>query len=196
MKDAEWDAPHSAEFPQPSPPPTGRKGPVVLLVQPRPGRPLTLAALAQEVVGYHVHYVNRTRPCLGEGICTYCAEGMGRHWYGFLAGLEVRSGALVLAQISSGAWLGCPEAVNCNGHLRGLVIRLWRQGRANNGPMGLEIIPGTKAGDLPPSFDVQAVLGRIWGFRKDARVLTKPIAPPQLSIAEDPDTAGLGGYYE
>lgn len=178
----------------PSAPCPANAGPAILVVQPHPSRALTLAILSQECVGYWTHFDQRTRPCLGSGAgCIYCARGIGSHWYGYLPCVCVRSLTPVLAQISAGAWRGCSELVQTNGQLRGRVIRLWRGGKTNTGPMGCELQKGPYPCDLPPAFDPGPVLARLWGLAPHGRIIREPIPAPKVGYDDDPETAGIWG---
>lgn len=122
--------------------------------------------LSARVLRCNCHFAeNASKPCLNTPGCPWCNERWPKREKGYLCGLNLFNGRLVLIELTTGAWESCPTLLNHSSPLRGSVIRLTRRGKANNSPVcaSLEPMPSRmKEGDLPPAWDLRAALFTLW----------------------------------
>ena len=122
--------------------------------------------LSPSVVGCFTHFSpSCSKPCLRTPECPWCKERWPKREKGYLAGVELTSGRLVLVELTKGAYESCPPLLKDAGRLRGRTIVLGRRGQALNAPVWakLEDNLAPKSRDmLPPEFDVISALWRLW----------------------------------
>jgi hypothetical protein len=142
--------------------------------RPRLDDPIKGIVLSAGILGFWTHWVvnayggnGRTKPCQGtrdDGlICQWCATGRhGMHWYGFVSLLTQPSKALVgLLLHSTGAHALLrlrPEPLS----LRGLEIRVAKQGPQMWAALALSQVGEHDPAKLPPSFDLTESLRGFW----------------------------------
>lgn len=126
------------------------------------------AILLDEPYRIPTHYVREvgTLPCLGEG-CPHCPDVERLRWYGpalKVGPLDVETGKR--------HWVKCiveltSENISRIDRLpaRGLKIQLSRKPQKKSHTM-LDVPANQPTDEVPPAFDVQPILRRLWGIDK------------------------------
>jgi len=148
---------------------------------PKVGRDVMVVILGACLHGVFTHfYENQSRPCISPAdACEGCIAGRNRRWKGFLAVWDRAKGRLALAEITQEAYLRCPAFESYKGALRGKTLRLVRAGTANNARVTATIaMYAGPPGSLPPAFNVQSALERIWFTKPGIRPVAQEAVPP------------------
>lgn len=110
--------------------------------------------------GVWLHWLDHSFPCCGGG-CPFCAEGRATFWMGYAPAL-----------LWDAAWkaIVCPVSESVadvlgDRQLAGLVVELHRRGRRPNSPWICAVIDRPLKDVLPPAFDVEPILRRLWRLR-------------------------------
>lgn len=131
--------------------------------------PVRCIVLSESVWEYYTHWVdNRTEPCIEPASeCPGCKYKWNRRWKGYVAALIPSNRRLCLVEISKDAARNCPMLTSGKVNLRGGELTLKRSGEHKRSPVRAEFKSAVAARDLPPEFDVDAALCRIWNGEDD-----------------------------
>lgn len=148
--------------------PLATNGQVASVWHPKLNAPVNCFVLSDALAQVIVHYppeTERSTPCLQpEADCPHCDAGLYPVWQGWLAAASVLSIRQYLVLVTEQAALGCPELLNDKVSLRGGRLKLERTGPARNSPVKATFTPQVPVARLPPAFDVQARLRRMWNL--------------------------------
>lgn len=153
-------------------PPDPERGVYYKCRSPKPGRDVTGVVLSEVITGAVVWFRpptgpddrGRSLPCTGNReTCEGCKTHRTHAWKGYLACWSTTEGRLFLAEVTREAYLTCPLFEVYKRALRGKVVTLRRNGDAKNSRVTatLKLWAG-QAGDLPPAFNVESALERMW----------------------------------
>jgi hypothetical protein len=137
----------------------------------RPKETVRGLVLSDQVIGCKTHWMNgRTKPCIGiEKGCEGCLLGMPWRWKGWLAVYLPNLKTPWLLEVSQNAYDNNLELAATEG-LRGRDFKASRPGDHVNSKLYIELLPSlTKPENVPPAFDVMAVLERIWFGERPGR---------------------------
>lgn len=146
-------------------PPPKDKTYIPLIRAPQAGT-VEAALLDGHVHGFALHAIDgRDTPCAGEH-CQYRvgSQHRGTRWKGFMAAFDLRMGRRIVLEVTGEAYQHYLDHMRQNIPLeRGVMVSLKRLGRAKNSPVKMDVRQAyVESDDLPDTFDVPAVLYRIW----------------------------------
>lgn len=148
--------------------PIATHGQLASVWHPKVGAPVNCLVLSDTMTQVIVHFppeTGRSTPCLRpDADCPHCDDGLYPVWQGWLAGCSVLSLRQYMVLVTEQAALGCPELLHDKVSLRGGRLKLERTGPAHNSPVKATFQPLDAGPRLPPAFDVQARLRRMWNL--------------------------------
>ena len=162
MKETDW----REQIFTPPPTPAAHRKKSYDVFSAKAGQERRAVILSAMVLRCNCHFAeNTSKPCLNTPGCPWCEKRWPKREKGYLCGLNLYNGRLVLIELTTGAWESCPNLLNHSSPLRGQVIVLTRRGKANNSPVTarLEALPTRmREADLPPAWDLRAALFVLW----------------------------------
>lgn len=147
---------------QPNP---GDRDPLwVPILAPKPGSPVSVWVVSQEIVGVVTHWLDRrTRPCTGpRDECEGCLRKAAFRWKGYLGVWCAGPGRYALAELTKHAVATCPALRKKEPQLRGKRLILRRAGGANNAAVSAEVTEAPFGPGLPPDFNIRRALCITW----------------------------------
>lgn len=126
---------------------------------------LSVHVVSHKLTTVATHYFHaRTIPCVGEANeCAGCKCGQGKRVKGYLGAFEPAFSRLCILELTHEGMRTCNvDLFNDNIDLRGFIASVKRIGKGRNGAMRCEMGGLQQLQGLPESFDVRAVLCRIW----------------------------------
>lgn len=153
-------------------PPDPERGIYYPIKAPKPDSEVRGVILCEVVYGVLTHWVfepdtkgkGQTLPCMGSpATCKHCEEKLEQRWKGYLSCWDHSTGRVFIAEVTREAYLRCGSFELFKGQLRGKHLRLTRAGRAGNSRVTAIVSQWQQTTvNLPPSFNVQTALERIW----------------------------------
>lgn len=169
-------------------PPDADRGVYYPLLAPKPGKDVTGIILSETIQGVITYYVPPTGPgekghslpcTCGELPCEGAKMKRDHRWKGYLACWDRAQGRLFIAEVTKEAYCRCPGFEQFKGALRGKVLRLARRGDSANARVQAVITaPSGVAGDLPPAFNVQSAMERIWFPQHGGQIVHQQATEP------------------
>jgi len=131
----------------------------------------TFYILSKEVIGVRVHFFKgRTTPH-GTPVCDACEAGIEARWRGYIAAANKHDYHRGMIELTAGPAQQLIERLDRQEIIRGLVIQLSRPGGRPNSRIQIDIRPADiDPSKLPPAFDVQATLMKIWNRQPHMQV--------------------------
>lgn len=143
------------------------RGPWLPIIRAVPDVPVSLLIVSDRVLTTLEHYhAKRSYPHIEpKEACEGCLRNQLPRGYGYLGCWHPRKGRHVLAQLTHQAlWDSKGEILEAKHSLRGYWLRLRRIGVGACGRVEASLAPPSPMDcPLPPAFDVQAALLRLWG---------------------------------
>lgn len=177
-------------------PPSGDGGIFYPLLAPKPGKEVVGIILSEAIQGVITYYVPPTGPgekghslpcTCGEQPCEGAKHKRDHRWKGYLGCWDRTQGRLFVAEVTKEAYCRCPGFEQFKGALRGKILRLARRGEAANARVQATITaPAGATWELPPAFNVQSALERIWFPEHAGQVVHRE--------AKEPLKDGPGGW--
>lgn len=179
-------------------PANAKKG--LQIVSPTPQMPVQAYIVSDELLGVLTHFEQpgpttngRTRPCMGDGTCRFCQEGIAARWKGFVIGQGTQTGRLFIVELTENAAMSCYSTLTSPEGIRGKVITLKRAGKSRNSAVQAVITPGDRRIALPDSFDLLPHLFRLWGLQQDGSFVHRD-RKRRRSMREERDELAARGH--
>lgn len=186
----------SVMLPSAPPPPPGTRGPSFDLVRCNKAERycVDFISLSDQVTGFDVHWSHRkSHVCLAPfGNCELCDRGLSKRWVGYLAAMNSSKAKRFLVEFTALVMPGLTRMREQRGTLRGLAVRLTRPSHTPNGHLKIDFhghgldVP---VGECPPPFDLELVLGKIYGLAIDEPVQEDPPANHAEAVTKFLDRA-------
>ena len=138
----------------------------------KPGHDVRGVVLCEVVYGVVTHWEpdenvkggGRTVPCMGKACwCRTAKPKPEDRWKGYVSMWDHSSGRLFLAEITRESYLRCGSFELYKGQLRGKYLKLVRAGEKKNSRVNAVVsVWQQPLANIPPSFNVQSALERIW----------------------------------
>ncbi len=143
--------------------------------------------LSPRIYGVDVHYVGRSVPCMQHtGDCAWCKLGRPTRWVGYAPCADHNRQKLFIMEFTPGVMPSLVEYQKQFGSLRGAMVHLSRRHPRPNARLDINVLAAGAVlapGDLPPMFDIEAALAKIFGLDAEGKDPTQP------KIAKEPDAA-------
>jgi hypothetical protein len=154
------------------PPPDKPRLPKLRILRPPAAGSLVWWLAKPKILGIYTHWISsHTVPCFGDPAkCEGCASGYNPNWKGYSIGLLPNKRWGIVEVTPECVWTE-PRLWHGDYDLVGARLRLWRLGRANNGPVNAALELEHDLRVQEPGLDVLELLCAIW-FSK-FRVPTK-----------------------
>lgn len=150
-------------FQAPALPPASNPTAVPVL-SPKPGLPVDVLVLSNELTTVWVHWIEgRTVPCVEEP-CPHQVEAGPRRWKAYLACWEPRWRRRVVVELSATAARSLLGKAASLPPLRGRRLQLARTGQKANSSVSASCEPWQGSVGIPPDFPVWPVLAMMWGL--------------------------------
>src|SRR5581483_10011340 len=95
------------------------------------GSPIKGTIVGSKIYGVLTHWQpkqgripGRTRPCLGDDHCEYCAAGQAKRWKGYLLYKRQTTGQLAIAMFTEAAAMSVYDRIYSTRPLRGCFLEL------------------------------------------------------------------------
>lgn len=176
------------------PPPGPTRG-LFAFVRPVWGSPLTVVALADDVVGVMLHADSLpSSPCLGPD-CDLDHESHPPRWHGYLAVAVVGLEGPRILGVSPAAFGALDRLAEEHDGLRGLRLRLTRQSADRQARVLVALTAPDKATGLPAEPDIRPALLERWGLTAAAEALRGDAQGGGQSRAAEEVRRVIGGLF-
>lgn len=134
------------------------------------GLRLITVSLSTDILCAPTHHVGRTFPCLTpfDMDCPGCEKGHRPRWVGYFAGYLPSRKIFGAVEVTALATKTIAEWIQEHGSLRNTIVTLDRLNSKPNGQLTVELQPNQNdpLNKVPPPFDLQECLSRMWGLHK------------------------------
>lgn len=145
-------------------------------------------SLSTDVWGEEVHWGGKSHICtMPDKPCSRCDGGHKTRWYGYLAATNYDRTKLFIVELTPGIMPTVEAYFDRWGSLRGAYLTLTRPSHKDQGRLEIDILRNDVAvspNDLPPAFDLQKVLHKIYGLADD--LVSQELIPSSVSSLEGP----------
>lgn len=159
------------------------------LWRPEGTKKQTVIIASHDVIGTMVHYANgRTRQCEREN-CTSCKTGNKAREKGYVAAQHAQTNKKLIVELVPSVFEALRDAYDQYRTLRGVLLTLWRTGKALNAPVAYELKPAnefTKKITLAPP--VIPIVTTIWGHTSASVEERRLIIAAELAALEQQQT--------
>ena len=149
--------------------------------------------LSPRIFGVNVHFVGKSVPCSApKEACTWCDAGRPLRWVGYAPACDLDRHKMFLFEFTPGVMPVFEAFLTMHDSLRGAFVNLSRRKPRPNSRLDAVIQPAGKylaPGDLPPAFDVEEVLERIYGL---TAVSTETEVAESITAHGEQFVAGMG----
>lgn len=134
--------------------------------------------LSSRIYGVEVHYVGRSVPCMKHtGDCAWCNLKRATRWVGYAPCVCHNRQRLFIMELTPGVMPSILTYHEQFGSLRGCMVHLSRRNPRPNARLDINILAAGAVlapGDLPPAFDIEAALAKIFGLDSEGKDPTQP----------------------
>lgn len=137
------------------------------IIRVKPGKPIEFWSVSDEPICIATHWTGRRSIKCPEVDCGYCHDLVEQRWRGYLWGVSCKGEELAIVEYTGGVGKQIEEFWKERGSLLGQLMRLTRNGKANNAPLECTFgKPSRSERDLPVPPVLKTILDRIYDFKQ------------------------------